>query len=706
MNKKIILLVLCLGLFYGLGGLWAQDKKAEETTPPKITKIIFYKHGMGYFERQGKVKDDASITMGFKTDQVKDLLTSLFVLDLNGGKITTVGYDSKDPIDKQLENILIRVPEGAALTQFLAQLKGAKVEVKIGDETIRGNILGIEPVAQKQDSTVLTAFKFVLLSESGEIQPFNLFEISSIKLLDDPIQKDLKRILDIYLNSKYTDRKQITLSCAGKGERNILMGYLIEMPIWKTSYRIIFDENQKSFLQGWAIVENPTDEDWENVQMSFMSGNPISFNMDLYTSYYPKRPFIDLTRIIPLTSALIDVNELANNDLEMPQEVYDQIGVGGGAGGSYGGARGGRRNLISHGGEGSMRDSSLAPNLALTKPLSELLTGSISSIAQGIQVGELFAYESKSPVSIARRKAAMVPIITENVKGEKILYYRSAISPRLMNAFFLNNSTKLTLEPGPVTLFEGSTSVGEGLLRQPLQAGMKDVIPYAIETGCAIEILNDQKGKPIHKYQLENGMLTFTNYTTNETVYKLTNRTARNQTVYLDQPRVLNYKLVEPVKAEEEVNEYYRFKIDLPAGASKEFKVIEQGENYNRVYLQNTSLDHVKYYIEQPYFSAKTKEFLGQLKTILSEISTQQRIYDESNREYGRLSEDQKRFRENMQVLSTENPKERELRESYVEKLSKMEDKMAEIKSGMLAAQDKKHTLQEELKKKIQEYKE
>jgi len=61
---------------------------------------------------------------------MQDVLTSLFALDLDGGKITTVSYDSKDPIEKQLENILIRVPEGAALTQFLAQLKGAKVEAK------------------------------------------------------------------------------------------------------------------------------------------------------------------------------------------------------------------------------------------------------------------------------------------------------------------------------------------------------------------------------------------------------------------------------------------------------------------------------------------------------------------------------------------------------------------------------------------------
>src|SRR3989338_1137485 len=119
----------------------AQTKDEDKKAAQPVTKIVIYKHGMGYFERIGKIKDDAVITLDFKTDQMQDLLTSLYAIDL-GGKITSIGYDSKDPIDKQLENILIRVPEGSALTQFVTQLKGVRVEIKVGTETARGSILG------------------------------------------------------------------------------------------------------------------------------------------------------------------------------------------------------------------------------------------------------------------------------------------------------------------------------------------------------------------------------------------------------------------------------------------------------------------------------------------------------------------------------------------------------------------------------------
>lgn len=710
MGKKLVALIVMLVLLGGFlvssAMLAAQDEESKEKPQTKITKIVLYKHGLGYFERLGIVKGDATVKLGFKTEQMQDVLTSLFTLDLDGGRITAVSYDSKDPIDKQLENILIRVPEGAALTQFLAQLKGAKVEVKIGDHVVRGSILGVEPINQKQDNMVVTAYKFVLLSETGEIQPYNLLEISSLKLLDEPIQKDLKRVLDIYLNSKYKDRKEVKVNCTGKGERNILMGYLIGMPIWKTSYRLILDEKQKPYLQGWAIVENPTDENWDNVQMSFVAGNPISFIMDLYTSYYPRRPVINLASIVPLVGGLFDVDNLAkqtqgiadedSRDMNSPEcaaEAYEMED-------SLKAKRGERR---------------VAPQMApapsgsipiIRKPMAELLQSSISSLASGVQIGELFAYESKTPVSIDRNKAAMVPIITENVEGSKILYYRAEVSPRLMNAFYLTNSTKLTLESGPVTLFEGSTSVGEGLLKQSLQAGMKEIMAYAIETGCTLETTSQYHSKPIHKCKITNGMLVVNNYNINETVYKLANKTSRNQVVYLDHPRSGDYTLMEPKKAEEEIPGYYRFKLDLAAGKTVEFKVQEQIETLSQVYLQNISTDQIRFYLSQPPLSKSAQLLLKELADLMSQIAEQRRIYSEAQAESSRVSEDQNRYRSNMNTLNTNNPKERELREKYVEKLQSAEDKIAGLKEIMMGAQEKQNQLQRELIKKIQGFNE
>jgi hypothetical protein len=688
------------------GGLgWAQEKKAEETTPPKITKVVLYKHGMGYFERHGTVKGDATITLNFKTDQVKDLLTSLFAIDENGGKIATIGYDSKDPIDKQLANILFRVPEGAALTQFLTQLKGAKVEVKIGSETVRGQILGIEPVPEKVEGGVITAYKFVLLREDGTIRPFDLLGVESLKLLDDPIQKDLKRMLDIYLAAKYTDRKTVQLKTTGKGERDIRIGYLIETPIWKTSYRLIMEAKQKPFLQGWAIVENPTDEDWDDVEMSFVAGNPISFVLDLYTSYYPRRPTINLGSLIPLVSSLFEAEELAvDKQLARSQPYYEEAKKLSEDAEIVGRAKDKRsRETLDKGG---LRNAPGQPALKPQKSMAELLSSSISAIASGAALGELFAYEAKTPVTIQRNKAAMVPIVTEPVEGNKVLYYRREISPYPTNALYLTNSTKLTLEAGPVTLFEGSTSVGEGLLKQTLQPGMKEILPYAIETACSMEVTGRDAPKPVHKAKLSNGVLVLTNYTILETTYKCINKGTKNYVFYLDHPKAGGYTLIEPTKPEEEIAGYYRFTTELAAGKTMEFKVREQRETQSQIYVQNMSMDQIKFYLGQSYLTKQVKEFLGKVSEVMAQIAEQDRIQRESQQEYQRLADDQNRFRQNMMTLNVNNPREQEVRAKYVAKLEKVEDQIGTLRSRMLEARDKKAELEQQLVKMIQEFKE
>ncbi|MFH0775214.1 MAG: hypothetical protein V2A53_06990 [bacterium] len=660
--------------------------QAEESSltqaPAKVTKVIFYKHGMGYFERQAKVSNETTISLGFKASQMKDVLTSFFAIDLDGGKIKAISYDSKDPIGKQLENILINVPEESALIRFLTQLKGAKVELRLNNETIRGNILGIEPISQKESGSVITNYKLILLNEQREIVPYSILEINSFKLLDEPIQRDLNRILDISLKSKYTDRKQIDVFCTGKGNRNIIMGYLVEMPIWKTSYRLILEKMQKPYLQGWAIVENPTDEDWEDVNVSFVAGNPISFIIDLYTSYYPERQEIEIGSIIPQVKALIKPKPVAESKSIAKKEMALA------------------RNFVAK------EDAEAMFGKEKGETLTELMQGSVETLARGVQVGELFAYEAKTPVSIGSHKAAMVPIITECVDVSKTLYWRADISAKPLNSLYLKNSTKLFLEPGPITVFEDFASIGEGLLKQSLKPDMAEIIPYGIENGCTIEPIKQYSNRPFHKCRITNGILVSTYYSINETIYKICNKTNDAQALYLDHPRSLNYTLIEPKKAEEEPSGYYRFRLNLASGEDKDFKVQEQMETSSQISLQNISMEQIKFYLTETPISEEAKRLLSELEGLMEQIAQQKQVYNETNAEYERLLRQQNEYRQNLQVLKIDNVKERAIREKWVEKLDKNVEQTEELKGIMKKAQEKQNQLQNELIGKIQGFNE
>lgn len=662
---------------------FGQDQAAQ---PLKIRKIVVYKHGIGYFEREGKVTGNQQIALTFKTAQMKDLLKSLFAVDLNGGQISTIQYDTKDPLSKQLEDILIHVPDENTLTQFLTQLKGARVEAVIAGEKTTGSVLGIEPIVRQTKDGIVTSYKLVLYADGGKIQPLDLLETQSLKLLDEGLQKDLARVLDIHLKAKYADRKSVVMNASGQGERTIRVGYIIETPIWKTSYRLLFADNEKPLLQGWAILENTTDEDWDQVDVSFVAGSPMSFVMDLYTAYYPQRTEIPIgVTAAPRPEPMAAKEKAAAAPAPM----------------AAGRGRAADRRLDAAGAE---REESLARR-ELRKNFAEELESAVTPAVAGIEIGDLFAYQAKEKVSVKRGQAALVPILSERVDGgERTLFYRAAVSTRPMNAFYFKNTTNLTLEAGPVTFFDGSTCVGEGLMRRVLKKDMKEMLPYAIEAGVSIDRKVSQRSDPVVRGVVTNGVLHLS-YTQNiESVYSIKSQIGKDTLLYLDHPKAGGFALAEPAKAEEEADGHYRFKMELRAGQTLEFKVRETMPAVSTVALLGTPSETIRFYLQQRYLSDSAKALLTQLIAAQGEINRLRLRETELSQERARLTEDETRVRQNLQALR-DTPAELEMRKRYLGQLEKSETRLEQIREEAKEAAATRQQLEADLGRKVQDYK-
>ena len=181
-----------------LQAFFREGIRPAPVSAPPVTKVVLYKHGMGYIERQGKVRDTAIMQLAFRADQMKDLLTSFYAVDLSGGRIISVQYETRDPLSKQLQDILINVPENAALSQFLTQLKGARISVKASGESIEGRVLGTEPISEIiNGQSVRQSFRLVILTDAGPIRSADLFGITEFSLADESLQRDLSRLLDL-----------------------------------------------------------------------------------------------------------------------------------------------------------------------------------------------------------------------------------------------------------------------------------------------------------------------------------------------------------------------------------------------------------------------------------------------------------------------------------------------------------------------------
>jgi hypothetical protein len=254
-----------------------------------ITRVVLYKHGIGYFEREGQVQGDDTLTLTFKQAEVSDVLKSLTVLDLGGGHIASISYESTLPTEKRLEDVALRLPDGTSLSGLVEQVKGARVAVEVGSEKIEGVVLGIENQWKKHKEETLHSREIVLLVEGGAIRHFELLEVKRFTFLEDGLRKDLQHLLDVLIGAKKKDLKRLTIFAKGSAKRDVNASYVVETPVWKTSYRVILQKDEKPFIQGWALVDNTQDEDWDDVAITLVAGLPVSFVHDLYSPRYRRR---------------------------------------------------------------------------------------------------------------------------------------------------------------------------------------------------------------------------------------------------------------------------------------------------------------------------------------------------------------------------------------------------------------------------------
>jgi hypothetical protein len=282
-----------------------------------IRRVVLYKHGVGHFEREGTVTGSQAVALTFKQREVSDVLKSLTVLDRDGGVVSAVGYDSTTPVEQLLAEIALSIPDEGSLVGLLPQLKGARVSVTpTGAGVVFGTLLGIDPLDTATPAGNTRQFRVSLLADGGGVKTFDLFDVE-VQLLDDGIKRDLDFYLKTVLAAKKKDARTFTLLAEGDGERTLAVSYLLEAPVWKATYRILLSEaplspggrgvggeGDQNLIQGWAVVDNTSDEDWEDVSLTLVAGLPVSFVHDLYTPRFIRRPVVEVketTGVLPPT---------------------------------------------------------------------------------------------------------------------------------------------------------------------------------------------------------------------------------------------------------------------------------------------------------------------------------------------------------------------------------------------------------------------
>ncbi|HEY6369443.1 MAG TPA: carboxypeptidase regulatory-like domain-containing protein [Candidatus Sulfotelmatobacter sp.] len=300
-----------------IGSLCAQNNAGQTKSPlptPSaptdsgsrlpVKRVVLYKNGVGYFEHSARVRGTQDLSIDFTTAQLNDVLKSLTAVDLGDGRVSSVRYNSIAPLDERLKSL--RLPFGEQVTQaeYLTALRGARVEVRSGSATATGRLLSVEKIRKQRgrdDFEDVTTFSIV--TDTGEMRNFDLGAGTSVRIAEGELTDEVGRYLSLIGSSRARDVRRMSFTAAGSGDRDIVVSYISEVPVWKSTYRILFPEkpNEKPLLQGWAIVDNTIGEDWKEVQLSLVAGAPQSFIQDISQPFYARRPVLPLPESVMLT---------------------------------------------------------------------------------------------------------------------------------------------------------------------------------------------------------------------------------------------------------------------------------------------------------------------------------------------------------------------------------------------------------------------
>ena len=261
-----------------------------------VRRVILYKSGVGYFEHVGRVDGDQTVQIDFTSGQLNDVLQSLTILDLNGGRVAGVDYNSEAPLSERLGTLRLPLEQNTNISNFYGALRGARLEIRSGTTTITGRLLSVERKTRVSGGTTLEVDLATLVSDSGEVRSVEITPAVSVRLAEPGLTNEVNRYLGLLSSVREQDLRRLTIATAGSGDRQLYVSYISEVPVWKTTYRIVMPSKtgDEPLLQGWAIVDNTVGEDWNNVELSLVAGAPQSFIEQLSQPYYARRPVVSL----------------------------------------------------------------------------------------------------------------------------------------------------------------------------------------------------------------------------------------------------------------------------------------------------------------------------------------------------------------------------------------------------------------------------
>ncbi len=673
-------LVLCIA-----AALQAQGPASQPAAPPArvsaappesarlpVRRVVLYKNGVGYFEHVGRVRGDETVTIDLTSGQLDDVLKSLTTTDLGDGRVTGITFNSSAPIEQRLRTLGLPLGASRSPAALLEALRGTRVEVQGSGAPVVGRILSVEQHTRGTDDVSELVTDLTVVTDTGVVRTLRLGPAVSVRLADAEVRGELAQYLDLMGSARAQDVRRLRIATAGTGPRDLFVSYVSEVPVWKSTYRLVVPTSgaRKPFLQGWAIVDNTLGEDWTDVSLSLVAGAPQSFVQRISQPLYTRRP------VVPLPSAALLAPQTHDATMESAaKDVQAQSMADGIPGGAIGGVVGGLPSPASPPPAPAPRAAARVSENALVERLAAAPTA-----AQGAELGDLFEYTLTQPITVRRNQSALVPIVQAEVSIERVsLWSAHSGSPRPLRAVWLTNDTGLTLDGGSLSLVEGGAFAGEGLI-EAIQPKERRLVSYAVDLAGRVTVSSEGGQRRVSRIRIARGTLVQTVQERVTAMYLLRNEDDEPRTFVIEHAKRDGWALVSgtPTPAETGTAQY-RFRVVVGPRASESLKVEEAREVDSRVAVTTVTNDQLTLILRGRGVQDTTEPQLRAIVTQNAEVARLAAAVKDRQAETERVEKDQARVRENLAALKS-SAEERQLVARYARQLDAQEDRLAVLR--------------------------
>jgi hypothetical protein len=629
------------------------------------------------------------VDLTFPVQDINDLLKSMVLQDLNGGVISAVSYDSQAPIEKTLQSFAVNLTGNPGFGQLLGQARGEKVEVTLQQGNaaqpgaVTGTVIGIEKQHQAAGKEPPVEVEMLNLWCAEGMRSVKLTDVLRVRFLNPVLEGEIKRALETLAQSHDTQKKAVSLTFNGEGKREVRVSYVVENPIWKTSYRLVLSTKKdgKPMLQGWAIVDNSSEEDWKDVRMALVSGRPISFQMDLYQPLYVARPVVEPELFASLRPPTY------NGAMDRPTELALKMPAGGSAPAAP--PPPGRAMREKADAMNRLEERQAFGDAVQKKLQAEMdLSRGVASSATAGELGDFFQYVIDHPVTLPRQKSAMLPIVQKDVEADRVSIYneRTQAKHPLLGLKF-RNTTGMHLLQGPITVFEGSSYAGDARVLD-IQPKDERLISYAIDLGTEVEPIARKQPDRLTKVKVNKGILYRTDKVREEKTYNVKNRSEHDRVVLIEHPFRADFALVSKDQPAERARDVYRFELKVAAGKMATEEVIEEKDLGSNVTLSNTDDNTMRFFLSQPVVSDAVKKALEQALGMKAKVDNARREIEQLQRQLKDITDDQVRLRANLKEM----PPTAEAYKRYLKKFDDQETQIENLQKEIKASQDTEYT--------------